>query len=490
MIKMNKKELFIILVFSIFVLFISNFNKELKKDNIDSKVCEFSDEYKRWLELTDEERANLIMPPICKDSANVVDTKEASYLDQTYSLLNDNSLTSVKNQYGTSACWTFSITSSLESYMKKNYKEIYDFSERHLNYQTSYLFLNNQINDKGFNRDIKDGGNILIAASYYLNNYGPILENDMPYEDDEILIDLNYLPNKKPVVNVNDINIMQSKGCANISNSIKKHLINYGALATSIYLDTSDKYYNSETNSLFYNGNDFSNHAATIVGWDDNYSVDNFSSTNKPKTNGAWLVRNSFGPSWGNNGYFYVSYEDNIICNTTGGITSVSKDFPDNFYNYDYLGYNAQAGSKNNNTGYAAATYHKEKRLESLKEITVGSSKHTEYEIYIIANKTDKISINNAKKITSGTIEYGGYKTVKISNDIILEDTEFTIIVKYKTLDNYAIPISIKDNSLYKNLEVYPNQSFISEDGINFEDLATYTSNPAVATIKVGTNNV
>ena len=55
------------------------------------------------------------------------------------------------------------------------------------------------------------------------------------------------------------------------------------------------------------------NHAVTIVGWDDYFSKDNFLSDHKPPNDGAWIVRNSWGPDWGMDGYFYLSYYDQNI---------------------------------------------------------------------------------------------------------------------------------------------------------------------------------
>ena len=49
------------------------------------------------------------------------------------------------------------------------------------------------------------------------------------------------------------------------------------------------------------------NHSVLIVGWDDNYSASNFNSKCRPSSDGAWLIRNSWGDCNSMGGYFWIS---------------------------------------------------------------------------------------------------------------------------------------------------------------------------------------
>ena len=83
------------------------------------------------------------------------------------------------------------------------------------------------------------------------------------------------------------------------------------------------------------------NHSITIVGWDDDFSKDNFRNGFKPEGNGAWLVKNSWGYQDIRSGYMWISYEDgsleasdNYFSVTTGVQPADESEY---MLSYDYL---------------------------------------------------------------------------------------------------------------------------------------------------------
>lgn len=94
--------------------------------------------------------------------------------------------------------------------------------------------------------------------------------------------------------------IRQDAGIPSVQ-QMKEAISKYGAIAATIKVTPSFQAYKSgifDEHTSVSAPNDV-NHAITIVGWDDNKK--------------AYLVKNSWGPGWGENGYVWVEYGCNNI---------------------------------------------------------------------------------------------------------------------------------------------------------------------------------
>ena len=147
--------------------------------------------------------------------------------------------------------------------------------------------------------ETNDDGGFAEMVFGYLNSWlGPVLEiNDLT--DDKTALS----PILNSITHIQNI-IFPERHNYTDNDEIKKTIMKYGAVGTSLYQDSA--FLNG--NSYYYYGSASKNHAVTIVGWDDDYSADNFYYA--PPGNGAWIAKNSWGPDWGENGFYYVSYYD------------------------------------------------------------------------------------------------------------------------------------------------------------------------------------
>ena len=292
--------------------------------------------------------------------ANYVSSNIAKFSLVDYIPLN----TQIKNQGATNTCWTFSTLSSIQTslalndYLNDKPAYEYDYSERHV----SLASIETTSNKNGYVREPIDGATYWMAMNYYTRSMGPVLEEECPFSEDN-----NTVPNnsntydKNQAATVTDIKMFPDPSAAGYDaetniNNMKTYIRTKGALCATMYFPTtsSDTTFNFSKGASYVNSSSLYqiNHMISIVGWDDNYSKDNFNSNNKPSKNGAWLVRNSHGDiPITDNGFLHISYEDQLIYSTVFGLekTDLAKNYS------QVVGYNEKGN--NNLIGVPATSY-------------------------------------------------------------------------------------------------------------------------------------
>ena len=71
--------------------------------------------------------------------------------------------------------------------------------------------------------------------------------------------------------------------------------------------------FNAATSAYYSRGTDLDHHVC-IVGWDDAYPAGRF--LRRPPGPGAFLIKNSWGTTYGQGGYFWISYYDRMLGTT------------------------------------------------------------------------------------------------------------------------------------------------------------------------------
>jgi len=389
----------------------------------------------------------------------VTEAADLSELPSAYDMRDDNRVTAIRNQGTLGTCWAFASLSALESTL---------MPEEELIFAADHLSLSN-----GFGISQNDGGDYNMAMAYLASWKGPVLEADDPYGDNKTDESLTAVKHLQEAINIEEKDYQK----------IKQMIYTYGGVQSSFYsdmetADSSSKYYNMATQSYYYVGDQSANHDIVIIGWDDNYSKENFN--NEPENDGAFLCRNSWGDNFGDGGYFYISYEDtNIGVNNIVYTVIEDSDNYDNIYQSDLLGWIGSIGYQEE-YAYFSNVYQAsdEEYLKSAAFYATGSD--TYYDVYVVRNFTDTSSYSDIEYMMSGYLEDAGYYTIDFRKVIKLdEESQFAVVVRIRTTEAiHPIAIEYNEGELITQADISDGQGYISYDGVQWEQVeSTYNCN-------------
>lgn len=345
-----------------------------------------------------------------------VDNSEDDSLPSKYSSAELGYTSTVKSQIG-DTCWAYSSMSTYESLLLKNGLFYGDFGVDGLD-----LWGSNRSDGTGWQRDVRNGGYTSISVGYFTSWNGPLT-----YEDET------------PRFGANGVRFYNSGD----RSEIKKAIMRTGAV-------TANLNYNSTGRSLdrnsFYIDNSvtyISGHSVSIVGWDDNYSKDNFTGSYKPLNDGAWLCKNSWGEYDSNiGGYLWISYEDYYFLNSEyfdegfsiENFQEIKED--DHIYQNEEFGatYEFENSDDYKQTFFNVFDFSKNGNVldkVTFETLTVGA----DYSVYYVPLNSEEKPVQDRSKwtkLSSGTVDYRGYICADF-DDFVISRNKAAIAVE---LDN------------------------------------------------------
>ena len=378
--------------------------------------------------------------------------QDTSIFPAKYDLRERMRVSDIRNQGNNGTCWSFAALSAIESALLP--EETFEFSVDHMTLK----------ND--FNLTQQEGGEYTMGMAYLAAWQGPVLGETDPYGDgvtDEEL---------KPVKHIQEIQVIGAKDYEKIKEAVFK----YGGVQTSIYsalrnAGSKSQYYNPDTKAYCYIGTEKQNHDVVIVGWDDNYSKDNFSID--LEGDGAFICQNSWGSSFGEKGFFYISYYD-----TNVGTHNVAYTRIDSVNNYDYIyqsdlcGWIGQLGyNKESIFGANVFTAVSDEVLKAISFYATG--KDTEYELFVVQNFKDMKSLNERIPVASGKLSNIGYYTIDFGQEIMLNAGEKYAVILHIITPDAVHPLAIEyaADKATANVDTEDGEGYISTNGNDWENV-------------------
>ncbi len=381
-----------------------------------------------------------------------------------------NYVSSVKSQSG-GTCWTHGVMASMESnlMMTGMWNAVGEtgepnLAEYHLDWWNGFNQFNNDDISASGGLTVHEGGDYLVSAAYLARGEGAVRDEDgqsfgnPPDRTDESYH--YYYPQ----------HIEWYTAGENLENidTIKEALMTHGAIGTCVMAFNLD---NDWTH--FYDRMDPPNHAVTIIGWDDNKV------TQAPEP-GAWLVKNSWGASWGLNGYFWLSYYDvHAGHHPEMGAISFQDVEPlsyDHIYYHDYHGWRDTKNDVAEAVNRFVAT--EDHLLSAVSFYT--AAEDVSYNVSIYDTFTGE-TLDELLSSETGSINYIGFHTIDMTLPVLLKkDDDFYIAVKLSDgghpFDRTSeVPVLLGSTMMGTIVEssAQPDQSYYKNKNGEWVDLTT-----------------
>jgi C1A family cysteine protease len=401
-------------------------------------------------------------------------------LPLSFDLRTLGAVSAVKNQGQFDTCWTFASLGALESFFLLQHRMNVNFSELHLAY---FTYANAGPSEPGFTKYFPDRnvldqmGNDQKATAVLTRWRGPVAESDAPYPAPPLYVIHAPSGGEPPLARVQQAwSVPWRASEPELAPQLKELIRLCGGSTAHLYMPMEgyEGWFNEETSAYCYTGEQISNHAVLLVGWDDAYKAENFRTP--PEGDGAWIAKNSWGTAFGEGGIFYVSYYDTSLW---GGVAYQGEPITDHkgIYQYDPLGVLSRMGFEGSSRAEFANVFTAE---EDETILAVGFYTPVGGSPYVIRGSRnlsgDPGSGTDLGVLAQGVLPWGGYSTVSLEKTFrVAKGEKFSLQVALETPGfPYPIPVEEPREGYAEGATANPGESYVRPaSGDLWEDLVT-----------------
>ncbi|MBN2432377.1 MAG: leucine-rich repeat domain-containing protein [Acidobacteria bacterium] len=275
------------------------------RDHIRSKGLSFQVGENPALDYSLDERCGFV-PEMIPESVKMLQmplSPDKADLPARFDWRDFGAVTPARDQLGCGSSWAFATLAVLESQVAIHEGILVDLSEQQL------------VSCDYYNHGCLGG----FWGFHYLQEQGAWPEDCFPYEASSDIPCAASCPELYLVESYAMLSWPMGRPDIPPPDELKRTIMEYGPLLTSVHVSDSfvaymgGVYDDHQEHELCG-----TNHTVALVGWDDTLG-----------DGGCWIIKNSWGPDWGEDGFMTIEYGCNLIGIGSCCVTGISKITPD-----------------------------------------------------------------------------------------------------------------------------------------------------------------